>query len=277
MKMWDSLLNTATVVADPVLVDGSPMTGLSQVTDTDDSEVKVTDARSVDKPPYTPPGTNGTVTKCMKDHWEDSGKTSPLTCKAKEVYLTNIHNSNRTTCTAGTKLKVDISADIMFNTDRYDPTFFVALDGGDAMTGQCLLNGLQQTGTFIVLDNDSNSTTPVGQVVWDKDHRGGNDKCGDVIMNGGGGGKVRTTILNTEVLCVDRDKDGVLDVAVCFSWRVKGTDGYCTLTNDDPKTIGKLADAYPGTPSKCFCFVYPIDDITVDPVPDNRNDVCTPL
>lgn len=276
MIVTSDLINTATVTAVPVLIDGTPIAGLNPVVSSDDSKVKmiVITVRSGDKDPFVQPlpGVNGTVTKCMEPHWLDSGKTSKLQCTAKEVYLENIKNSNRTRCAAGSKIKVDISADIRFNSARYDPAFFVALDGGNAMNGKCLLKGLEAGQPYKVVDPTMN-TTVVGSVVFDKDARGGNDKCGDVVINGGGGAIIRTSIVNTEVQCVDRDGNGSLDIAVCFSWRVKGTDGVCTLVNNDPKTIGALADVFPGSPSKCFCFIYDIDDITVDPVTDDV-DVC---
>jgi hypothetical protein len=272
-----SLTNVATAVGTPVLVDGTKIVDLLPVTDDDESRVIVATTRSTDKDPYvpTPPGVNGTVTECMLPHWRDSGKKSPLVCTAKEVYLDNVRNKNRTRCIEGKTIKVDISADVMFNTDRYDPAFFVALDGGNAMTGKCLLKGFEANQNYMVVDQKQDTKT-VGAVVFGQDFRGGNDKCGDVIINGGGGAKIRTSIVNTEVQCVDRDNDGSLDVAVCFSWRVPGTDGLCTLTRDDPLTQGSLADVFPGTPSKCFCFVYNVDDITVDPVPNNKFDSCIP-
>lgn len=273
----DSLTNVATVVGNPVLVDGTRLVDQPPVTSSDDSKVIVATTRSTTKDLFvpTPPGVNGTITQCMLPHWKDAGKKSPLTCRAKEVYLDNIRNKNRTRCVEGTKVKVEISADVVFNAARYDPAFFVATDGGDAMTGTCLLKGFEKGQRYSVVDKDSN-TTVVGSVVFDKDFRGGNDKCGDVMFNGGGGGKIRTGIVNTEIQCVDRDNDGSLDFAICFSWRVAGTDGACTLTRDDPLTQGALADVFPGTPAKCFCFIYNVDDITVDPVPDNDFDQCIP-
>lgn len=271
-SLLQSLENVATVMAQPVLVDGTPITELQNVTATDPSNVILLTSRSETKPPITPPGTTGTVTKCMDPHWKDSNKTQDLQCKAKEVYLDNIYNSERITCVQGTKIKVDIRADIIFRTTRYDPAFFVALDGGDAMKGTCLLKGLEKNIPYKVVDPDDN-TTVVGKVLFDSDHFGGNDSCGDVIMDVGGGGKITTSIVNTEMLCNDRDGDGSFDFAICFSWRVPGTDGVCTLTNNDPKTLGSLADVYPGTPSKCFCQVYDVPDIDVDP-PGEKPDLC---
>jgi len=277
MKVDADLINTATVTATPVLVTGVPIPGVEPVRASDDSKVKavIIDVRSGVKDPFVPPplpGTNGTITKCMLPHWLDSGKKSGLTCTAKEVYLQNIKNRVRTTCSKGTKVKVDISADVIFNSARYDPAFFVATDGGDAMTGVCLLKAFEKGPAYKVVDPDNNATI-VGSVTFDNDFRGGNDKCGDIVINGGGGGAIRTSIISTEVQCTDRNGDGSLDIAVCFSWRVRGTDDVCTLSNSDTQTQGSLADVFPGTPSKCYCFVYEIDDISVDPVAD-AVDVC---
>lgn len=43
--------------------------------------------------------------------------------------------------------------------------------------------------------------------------------------------------------CVDKDRNGELDLPVCLSWRQPGADEYCK----------NAEDAYPGSPSKCNC------------------------
>lgn len=74
-SLLKSLENVATVMAQPILVDGTPIVELKNVTATDPSKVILITSRSEEKPPVTPPGTTGTITKCMDPHWKDSNKT----------------------------------------------------------------------------------------------------------------------------------------------------------------------------------------------------------
>jgi uncharacterized repeat protein (TIGR01451 family) len=250
-----NLVNIATATGTPSTASGTPIAGLSTVTAQDPSEVAkkiLGDVRNGDKP---------SPESCMQTNWEDAGNSQNLVCRAKEVYLNEI-TSVRTTCQAGSTFKVNLTASIHFNAARYDPAWYVGKDGGDALTGICAINGLTQGQNYVVSDGKGGPV--VGSVAWNQDFKGGNDKCGDVIMSGGGGADIQVNFLqNEEIKCVDTNNDSNLDISVCFSWRVPGTDGFCTLSRSDPATVGKQADAYPGTPSKCFCARYDIPTVTV--------------
>lgn len=239
-------------------------TTLVKVTNSDPSEVQKkveTDTKSGDKDSYVVPET------CMQTNWEDAGNSQDLVCRAKEVYLTEV-TTTRTSCNLNSMIKLNLTATIHFNTARYDPAWYVATDGGDALVGQCSLGALTQGTDYKVLDGGKS----VGSVKWNNDFKGGNDKCGDVFINGGGGADiVAPFVRDKEMKCVDHNGDGVLDFSVCFSWRVPGKDSFCTLSRDDPDTQGLQADVYPGTPSKCLCIRYDVPDVTVVKPDDDKH------
>jgi hypothetical protein len=142
----------------------------------------------------------------------------------------------------------------MFNSERFDPAWFVALDGGDALTGKCFASPLLKGNVTTDLFASATSTTKVGQIEWTKDFIGSNDAGGDVIMNSGGGAVMKSVDIakNVAVICDDKNGDGVMDFGICFSWREKGADDTCAVDF-----------IYPGTPSKCFCARYDVPQITI--------------
>jgi len=199
----------------------------------------------------------------MEDAWEDADNHQNLVCRAKEVYLNDIHAKARETCDLNSMITINVDASIHFNSARYDNGWYVAKDGGDALTGHCAISGLLSNHQYNVRDGYGTAASEVGSVTWNQDAKGGPDMCGDVMMDGGGGCDIQVPFMeNVEVKCEDYNNDGVLDVSVCFSWRVAGKDSKCTL--DMEGADGNLPDLYPGTPSKCFCSRVDIPEITVE-------------
>lgn len=192
----------------------------------------------------------------MEDNWENAGNNQGLVCAAKEVHLEDISAATRATCTPGTTVTVNLNATVIFNTGRYDVGWYIALDGGDALRGQCAIKTLRQADGPLALLAKHGSTSAVGTVVWNQDFKGGNDLCGDVIMSEGGGGVLDFMNIGRGLTlpCLDKTGDGYLDFGICFSWRQPGGDSFC-----DPNAL------FPGTPSKCFCSRYNVPQITVDP------------
>lgn len=264
-----NLVNMANVTGTPSTPAGVTIVNIPPVKHGDPSEVTKTtgisgDVKAGDKPPAKLPE------GCMQTNWEDAGNKQNLVCRAKEVYLNSVISS-RSTCEEGKTINLNLTASIHFNAARYDPGWYVAVDGGDALRGKCDINGLVQGTNYVVTDGKSS----VGRVAWNADHFGGVDKCGDVMIDGGGGADVEVPFINNvEMKCVDDNNDGNFDFSVCFSWRVPGKDDYCTLTRSDPMTKGVEADLYPGTPSKCFCARYDVPTITV--VKPNSTDHISP-
>jgi hypothetical protein len=152
---------------------------------------------------------------------------------------------------------VTLTGDVNFNAARFDPGWYVATDGGNALTGRCAIVSLSKGGTY--------SFTNGGEVRWEKEEgersNAAGDLCGDVNIQGGRGTTLTGTnmIIETPVLCNDSNGDGTLDVGVCFSWRTKGTDGFCM-----PKAL------YPGTTSKCYCQSSEVANMKVVVVPDEE-------
>jgi hypothetical protein len=198
---------------------------------------------------------------CMEDNWfKAKGKNGGgLVCAAKEVTLVDIQ-TERSVCREGEMFPIDFNATVKFNTARYDAGWYVALDGGDAMTGTCKMKYLKDNGEDPkVIFDAPDSDIAVGQIRWDNDFKGKNDVCGDVFMNSGGGGVLQHMNIAKEVrmMCTDKNDNGNMDFGICFSWRQPGRDDTC-----DPEML------YPGSPSKCFCTRYEIPQITVEKLND---------
>lgn len=267
-NLTDALKNVATATGTPSSPDGQPIAGMDDVSNSDPSEVSVvldTDTRSGTRPERPD--------SCLQTNWEDAGNSQNLVCRAKEVYFTEWVDPPSLSCQEGELITLSLVAKIHYNTARYDSGWTVATDGGDALRGECSVNGLV-SGGYDYKPTPSKSKTEA-YVSWNDDAVGGNDECGDLIINGGGGADlVVPFIQEQQIKCVDDNLDGLLDFGVCFSWRVKGTDGFCTLSRDTDGTQGVEADLFPGTPSKCFCsrvdvgtisVIKPNDDLAVSP------------
>jgi hypothetical protein len=148
-------------------------------------------------------------------------------------------------------IKVTIEGVVHFNSDRFDPAFYVATDGGDALNGSCASKPFRQTDKTDFLDQNT-------MLSWDNDAKGGNDDCGDVLVSGGKGGDVAVTLaMEQEILCVDENEDGTLDMSVCFSWKTNGSDSKC-----EPAAV------LPGGKSKCWCDTFEVANVVVEVPPD---------
>jgi uncharacterized repeat protein (TIGR01451 family) len=253
-----NLTNIATVSGNPVNANGADIPKMPDVTASDPSAVGKLRETPRD-PPYSPPGNE---TKCLQDSWNETYSTgSELICTTKEVYLLSL-KSQPITCILGEMVNVSVTAAINIASSRSDLGWYVAADGGDALEGKCIVNGLQE-----MFDYTITNTTTGGQVTYD------DDACGDVTISGQGGGTLEIpVVVNSAVLCADENDDGLLDMAVCFTWNTKATDSICTLSSSDPATKGVLPDLYPGAASMCYCESYNIPNTTVvkpvdDPVP----------
>lgn len=259
-SIQESMVNTAVVRATPSDTSGTPIDSLDTVSSEDDSSVTLT---SEDNTEW---GTDFALERpetCMQTNWEDAGNTQTLVCRSKEVYITSIE-SDRLKCKEGEMVTVrNIVGTVHFNSARYDPGWYVALDGGDALVGHCKVGALEKGYHYEVTASETNPEI-VGGVVWNQDSKGENDECGDILMTLGGGGNVQVPIAsNISLKCTDSNDDGNLDVSICFSWRTAGNDDTCTLHRSNDLTKGREADLFPGTPSKCHCQRYDIDTITV--------------
>jgi hypothetical protein len=261
--------NLALVTATPVLPDGSDFTALGSdltaMNDVSHSDTSAVGEVGVgDKVPYSAPG-DPTANNCLQDSWMDAGNGDHLICTTKEVFLVaESITSESMSCILGDMIKVTVKAAISVESTRNDLGWYVAADDGDALEGTCVVNGLQHSYEYQVMDGPG-GTNEAGLVSWSEDTTGGMDTCGDVlIVQENISGFIDVPfVVNTPLRCSDDNGDGRMDMTVCFTWRMQDADEFCTLTDSDPFTSGRLADLYPGSNSMCYCETYDIPTIAV--------------
>ncbi len=203
---------------------------------------------------------------CMGDVSSDNG-ISGLNCTANDIRIAEAFDINilegdpnpddgvdectiNEPVTFTAKFKFELSAQ-----QRHDLGVWFATAGqANARTGACLVSTAplfkNEGGTFI---NDldgistgycSNDTSRSCDA--DSDCKGKSntcvftqDYCGDIDE------ATSPQFFEIEITteCVDKDRNGELDLPVCLSWRQPGADEYCETAED----------AYPGSPSKCNC------------------------
>lgn len=177
---------------------------------------------------------------------DETGSNSTLSCRAKEVQLTSVKTNLTTTCKIGTKITVDLYATIEMVAARYDLGWYIATDGGDALTGTCAVNSLDSSNKYNITG---------GNVTWTQDANGRTDVCGDLFTPLATPSPVKMDSValgkQLELECEDVNADGYLDFSICFSWRTGATDSVC-----DPSGV------YPGSPSACDCATYQIPTVT---------------
>jgi cysteine-rich repeat protein len=127
--------------------------------------------------------------------------------------------------------------------ERHDVGIYLATDGGDALTGSCLIDVLPYTPDPPFLDLDGTDDDPNGVI---------QDTCGDIDDDHN---PIFHEIDELTVKCADTNGDGFLDLPNCLSWRQPGANNLCTTP----------FDAFPGAPSKCNCDVANVIEILVPP------------
>jgi hypothetical protein len=185
---------------------------------------------------------------CLMDNWNAYGSSHDLLiCSTKDVSLSSLTSSKPLTCAPGDSLTISVDASIMVTKSINDLGWYIATDGIDALEGTCVTNGLQQGNAYAVLGSQDSSKT-VGSVYWD-----GSDECGDVDV--GSAGVINTPFAHqVTVPCTDENENGILDFAVCFTWRT-ADNAQCVFDKNTPAT------AVGG----CYCRRYDVSNITVTP------------
>jgi hypothetical protein len=267
--------NNATVTVTPVTATGAAIANLKDVAASDTSTiveilVDAANPTAIDKDSYRPPNADpNSPGSCMQNAYEDvgTGNKDELVCTTNEVYLDNIDADAVLTCVEGETISITADGSIRFSSARYDLGWYVATDGGDALDGTCVVNGLQQRNEYKVLDGPGSSNV-IGSVSWDSDAKGGKDACGDIFtsLDGVGGNIDIPIIVGLPVKCTDENEDGNLDIAICFTWRNGSNDGHCTIDENDGVTIGARADMYPGKADGCYCERYDLKTVKVTKV-----------
>lgn len=250
-----NLTNNVVATANPSLKNGADIPGAQDVTATDPSRVEMKvngTVKEEPKPPYVPPGPPDT---CINDKWKAGGKEQTLVCATKEVFLTSLVAKKPLSCKPGEQITLSIDGTIRMEGSRSDLGWYVAVDGGDAMNGKCVLNGLQKGSTYDMVDPNDN-TTSVGKVAWTADQGGDDDECGDVVLKGSSADVMRFPfVVNSTLTCADENDDGILDIAVCFTWSNKENNDMCTISTNAPTAAT----------GSCYCTRYDVLNVPVKP------------
>jgi hypothetical protein len=177
---------------------------------------------------------------------KETGRDETLICRAKEVVIGGVTTDGQKICKLGTKINVTLAATVTVHSSRWDFGWYIALDGGDALTGNCSVNSLNATKSY-------NISAPA-KISWTSDVIGANDICGDIyspvadpiVMS-------NLEIANSlEITCADVDDDGYLDFSICFTSRDKEHDDIC-----------KPYALYPSNVNKCDCSAINVMNVTV--------------
>ena len=239
-EITGNMTNIAVITAYPAMANGALIADGTLVTASDSSEVTLIsglngDDRNGANELYKSP-TNSS--SCLYDTWLTSPgvnfEAGDLLCVTNEVFVETLSAQNASTCGIGETITLTLDATINIDSSRNDLGWYIATDGGDALTGTCVVNGLQDNGgQYELLDTNTvgNST----RIEWTSLNGGDDDECGDVLMYGNGHAALSLPILvETTLPCQDENDNGSLDIAICFTWKDIGTDDVCTFSGMIP-------------------------------------------
>lgn len=175
---------------------------------------------------------------------EDVAGLGSLVCTANDVSLAAYDViSGPATCVAGETITVQMKANLESNANaRYDIGLFIALDGGDALTGSCHNDYLPDDAGTMVFHDLEDGVDPA-------------DSCGDLPA----GDTVMREIQSLELVCEDLTGDGIADVGSCVSW------DNATSNGGNKPSCTSAADTKPNTKSKCRCGAIAVGTIGVEP------------
>lgn len=237
-------------------------------------------------PTPTPPAPTGPVTEqvapdtfptdpragekpCLEDlFW--GNYVSEIICAASSVEVDIVQHTATmsppgSSCVAGEKVNVTLSGTVKVKKSPnpyYNLAWFVATDGGDALSGSCQATALPSNGGDIhVVDYDDNS-------------------CGDLIAERLASFQA-DLLVNQEVKCAttEENENRFLAVSICFSWQEEPQQSARRLANGGrvldagPETCDPTQSSFPGFARDCDCDVYEFSQIRVedpiqsDPVP----------
>lgn len=248
---------TGKAMATPLYKPGSVIDGVGPASDEDKvvavtkaAPVVLTDVRSATKTDSDSPKNNSTAAmttdqdNCLQTNWEEAGNSDTLVCAKRIVSVNSATSDTAVRCKPGDQVQLKIVADLSFLRTVYDFGWYVAKDGGDALTGTCSSGTFQQ-------DPSPNFKTDDGKVVWAVGDDGDGDSCPDVKFDGTGA--TVTTNMDMEVLCQDAFDDGQLSINLCFTWKCDSTNSKCVVEQMVP---GATTDS-------CYCTGVSIDNTEV--------------
>jgi hypothetical protein len=208
---------------------------------------------------------------CIQDTFQEFNGGGTLNCGANDIQIVAVTNVSilddgcafvGDTATFNADFTVQLNA-----TSRHDIGLYIASDGGDAITGSCLVDKLDLATPGVQdLDgtgDDTSNPSPFGYCSPDAgatlslpirpcnevgDCAGADtceefgpgiqDTCGDMTT---AFNPVITSISNITILCMDDDGDGSADLPYSASWRQPGGNDLC---------LTELA-AFPANTAKC--------------------------
>src|SRR6266567_1797524 len=190
-------------------------------------------------------------TLCLQTNYANHKKGQTLGCTSNDVMIAHVTNIRDlqgnpiTTCIAGSTITFQADYEVVLTAqDRYDIGLYLDTNGdpeGDgALTGTC-------TSSVITATNAQNF----------KNLDSAPDVCGDITGSLGTGSGNSYNPQNVHMVvsasCV-AGANSKLKLPNCTSWRQPGSNEVCT----------GIADAYPGSPSKCNCDKNYTIDVTVE-------------
>jgi hypothetical protein len=199
--------------------------------------------------------TASAIDNCMEDVVEqlDGSNAVPLNCTSEDVRVGRyIVLNNVEECIEDEPVTLLLQAELVAGAaERYDPGLYVALDGGDALRGNCYQDYLPPPLSTTTVTPPGPRTSPFYNAEATEDP---GDTCGDIEQ----GVLTRKNLAEITILCQDEDEDGFLDVGTCVSWDNVKSAG----TTQKPSCTSQL-ETRPNTKAKCKCEVVQIGEIIV--------------
>ena len=131
--------------------------------------------------------------------------------------------------------------------DRYDIGLFLAMDGGEALSGDsCYHDYLPPpiTATPTYGDKNGDGIPDIDNGPWWNGEPKAADTCGDILAST----QVFRLTQSMRISCADINQNGRADISVCTSW-----------DNNTGTNCNSVQQAFPGTKSKCGCTVIDFD------------------
>jgi hypothetical protein len=192
----------------------------------------------------------GETDMCMQEAYNVYDKQK-LNCTANDVSIVIYQTTGQPlVCETGAQITAPLQAQLVATAnERYDIGMYIALDGGNALTGTCWRDWL--------LPPLTTTKTPAGQPRYypffdGEETEDPHDTCGDLEQ----GIYSYRDLGNLTFVCNDSNNDGIADIGACASWDNLKSNG--TTKNPSCTT---LEQTLPNTPSKCRCEATPIANI----------------
>jgi len=154
---------------------------------------------------------------------------------------------NPYTCVEGSLITISGSVELQSTAEqrRSDIGWWIASDGGTAISGTCQHFYFDTSGDPTGLDDLDPASTPA-------------DLCGDIDSKAFFGGiPLDKPVTSFQVICQDTDADNQLDAGACTGWKIPGDDQICpndAAVNGNPVDVMDFVKGtLPANKAKCRC------------------------